>query len=166
MPLLADDKDSGAKEDPYEFEEGQNAVSKLIHLINSPNQDIWYTLILKFKKIFLAGGPQRQKHTLPTLTFTLFKLSAYIESGQGVIPATNDEEAMQLIKVDQLKVFKIVNEIILKLQETQPQLAMKLYLQACQAVNRTSDYNAVEELAYEFFSQALLIYQDDISDSE
>jgi hypothetical protein len=22
MPLLADDKDSGAKEDPYEFEEG------------------------------------------------------------------------------------------------------------------------------------------------
>jgi vacuolar protein sorting-associated protein 35 len=43
---------------------------------------------------------------------------------------------------------------------------MKLYLQACQAVNRTRDYTAVEELAYEFFSQALLIYQDDISDSE
>ena len=43
---------------------------------------------------------------------------------------------------------------------------MKLYLQACQAVNRTRDFNTVEELAYEFFSQALLIYQDDISDSE
>lgn len=128
MPLLADDKDSGAKEDPYEFEEGQNSISKLIHLIHSTNQDVWYTLLLKFKKIFLAGGPQRQKHTLPTLTFTLFKLSAYIETGEGVMAPGTDDEAMSLIKADQLKVFKLVNEIILKLQETQPLLAMKLYL--------------------------------------
>jgi len=33
MPLLQDDKDAGAKEDPYEFEEGQNAISKMLHLI-------------------------------------------------------------------------------------------------------------------------------------
>jgi len=43
---------------------------------------------------------------------------------------------------------------------------MKLYLQACQAVNRIQNYHPVEELAYEFCSQALLIYQDDISDSD
>jgi hypothetical protein len=96
MPLLADDKDTGAKEDPYEFEEGQNAISKLVHLIHSPNQDVWYTLLLKFKKIFLAGGPQRQKHTLPTLIFSLFKLSAYIQSGLGMHHQAvgNDEDAL------------------------------------------------------------------------
>ena len=33
MPLLQDEKDAGAKEDPYEFEEGQNAISKMLHLI-------------------------------------------------------------------------------------------------------------------------------------
>lgn len=33
MPLLQDDKDSKEKEDKYEFEEGQNAVSKLINLV-------------------------------------------------------------------------------------------------------------------------------------
>ena len=43
---------------------------------------------------------------------------------------------------------------------------MKLYLQACQAVNRIQNYAAVEERAYEFCSQALLIYQEEISDAE
>lgn len=57
MPLLADDKDSEAKEDPYEFEEGQQAISRLVHLVYSTHQDTWYGLLLKFKKIFLAGGP-------------------------------------------------------------------------------------------------------------
>jgi vacuolar protein sorting-associated protein 35 len=40
----------------------------------------------------LAGGSQRQKHTLPTLTFTLFKLSAYLETGAGAVQVENDEE--------------------------------------------------------------------------
>jgi hypothetical protein len=77
-----------------------------------------------------------------------------------------DEDGMQLIKVDQVKIFKVVNELIVALQEQQPLQCMKLYLQACQAVNRIQNYHPVEELAYEFCSQALLIYQDDISDSD
>lgn len=32
MPLLQDDKDSG-EEDSYEFEEGQESVAKMMHLI-------------------------------------------------------------------------------------------------------------------------------------
>lgn len=71
---------------------------------------------------------------------------------------------MQLVKVDQVKIFKVVNELIQALQEHQPEQCMKLYLQACQAVNRVQDYHPVEELAYDFCSQALLIIHDDISD--
>lgn len=74
MPLLQDDKDS-QKEDKYEFEEGQNAIAKMLHLIYSQNNDIWYSLLLKFKKIFLKGGNDRMRHTLPSLVFCLFKLS-------------------------------------------------------------------------------------------
>lgn len=73
---------------------------------------------------------------------------------------------MQLVKVDQVKIFKVVNELIQALQEHQPEQCMKLYLQACQAVNRVQDYHPVEELAYDFCSNALLIYHDDISDQE
>lgn len=73
---------------------------------------------------------------------------------------------MQLVKVDQLKLFKTVNEVILALQEHKPELSMKLYLQACQAINRCQNISPLEELAYEFFSQALIIYQEEISDAE
>lgn len=165
MPLLQDDKDAAAKEDPYEFEEGQNAISKMLHLIYNQNADQWYSLLLKFKKIFLKGGANRMKHTLPALIFSLFRLSAHVETGLGhELQVQADEDAMQLVKVDQVKIFKVVNELILALQEHQPEQCMKLYLQACQAVNRIQDFHPVEELAYEFCSQALLIYHDDISD--
>lgn len=132
MPLLQDEKE-GAKEDPYEFEDGQNSISKLVHLIYNQNNDLWYTLLLKFKKIFLKGGENRMKYTLPSLIFALFKLSAQLESGMGggVMQAQSDEDAMQLVKVDQLKIFKVVNELILALQEHKPEQCMKLYLQAC-----------------------------------
>ena len=43
-------------------------------------------------------------------------------------------------------------------------LAMKLYLQGAQAVNNISDFREVEELAYEFMSQSMLIYQEEISE--
>jgi vacuolar protein sorting-associated protein 35 len=78
-----------------------------------------------------------------------------------------DEEGTQLIKVDQNKIFKSVNEVILAIQDSgQQELAMKLYLQGAQAINRTMDRSTTEELAYEFMSQALLIYQEEISDTE
>lgn len=43
------------------------------------------------------------------------------------------------------------------LQEHKPELSMKLYLQATQSINRLSNYRALEETAYEFMSQSLLI---------
>jgi len=40
-----------------------------------------------------------------------------------------DEEGTQLIKVDQNKIFKSVNEVILAIQDSgQQELAMKMYL--------------------------------------
>lgn len=127
---------------------------------------MWYALLLKFKKIFLKGGADRMKFTLPALIFSLFKLSANVEAAGPATEATVDEDGMQLMRVDQAKIFKAVHELIGAIQEQQPVLCMKLFLQACQAVNRIQDYSAVEELAYEFASQALLIYQDEITDSE
>lgn len=69
LPLLQDDKDSKEKEDQYEFVEGQNAMSRLINLISNPNTDFWYTLLLKLKKIFMKGGPERMAYTVPALIF-------------------------------------------------------------------------------------------------
>ena len=76
MPLLSDDKDSEAEE-PYEFEEGQENVAKLIHLVyHKTNLDLYYEILLKFKRIFVKGGIKRMKYTIPSLCFALFKLSS------------------------------------------------------------------------------------------
>lgn len=60
----------------------------------------------------------------------------------------------------------MVAEIVEKLQGMKPELALKLYLQAAQAINRSQEFRMLEEQAYDFASNALLIYQDDISDTE
>ena len=52
---------------------------------------------------------------------------------------------MQLVKCDQKKIYKMVSEVCEKLQGMKPELAMKLYLQAAQAINRSQEYSALEE---------------------
>ena len=79
---------------------------------------MWYALLLKFKKIFMKGGIDRMKFTLPALVFSLFKLSANLELTGPSQEATVDEDGMQLMRVDHLKIFKICHELIGALQDT------------------------------------------------
>jgi len=79
-PLLADDKDS-SKEEPYEFTEGQNLVSQLPHLVfHHQDNDIYFELLNKFKRVFVKGGNARMKFTIPAMCFALIKLSATINT--------------------------------------------------------------------------------------
>jgi hypothetical protein len=46
--LLKDDED-GAKEESYEFEEGQELMARLVGLVfHHASNDQWYELLLKF----------------------------------------------------------------------------------------------------------------------
>ena len=75
MPLLQDDKDS-EEEELYEFEEGQEAVAKLIHLVyHKTSLDMYFEILMKFKRIFVKGGIKRMKYSIPAMSFALFKLS-------------------------------------------------------------------------------------------
>lgn len=55
---------------------------------------MWYALLLKFKKIFLKGGADRMKSTLPALIFSLFKLAANVEAVGPATEAAVDEDGM------------------------------------------------------------------------
>jgi len=62
------------------------------------------------------------------------------------------------------KVFKFAHEAISVLAKTQlPDLTLRLFLQAAQAANKCGDQ--FETIAYEFLTQAFLIYEEQISDS-
>jgi vacuolar protein sorting-associated protein 35 len=74
-PLLGDDE-QGGKEEPYELEEGQESVARLVHMVSHPtNHDISFDLLMKFKKVFVKGGPKRLKYTVPAMVLALIRLS-------------------------------------------------------------------------------------------
>jgi hypothetical protein len=45
-------------------------------------------------------------------------------------------------------------------------LALRLYLQGAEAINRLPNFNELEEVAYDFCSNSLLIYEEELSDSD
>lgn len=47
-----------------------------------------------------------------------------------------------------------------------PELSLRLYLQGAEAINRLPNFHDLEELAYDFCSNSLLIYEEELSDSE
>ena len=176
MPLLVDDKDTG-QEDAYEFQEGQEAVAKLVHLIKARNLDLYYEILMKFKRVFVKGGVKRMKFTCTALIFALFRLSNEVmvrQSDGGYmdhqlheeVKGDEDEIPLKLAKVDQSKIFKCINEMIGLIKGNYPELSLRLYLQGAEAINRLPNYQDLEELAYDFCSNSLLIYEEEISDSD
>jgi len=60
------------------------------------------------------------------------------------------------------KVFQFLHEIITALTTTYPDLSLKLFLQAAVAADKC-DFKAI---AYEFMSQASILYEDELTDSK
>lgn len=117
-PLLVDDE-QGAQEEPFEFEEGQECVARLIHMIaHKSNADIYYDLLLRFKRVLTKGGIKRQKYTYPPLIYSMIRLSLfvnsppenYVEEEKREVPydGAEDEEPepAPTVQVAQIKIFK------------------------------------------------------------
>ena len=95
MPLLVDDKDN-EREEPYEFEEGQENIAKLIHLVwHHSNNDLYFEILMKFKRVFVKGGQQRMKFTLPAVIFSLFRLSQEMINREQSPPVVADDEEVK-----------------------------------------------------------------------
>jgi hypothetical protein len=128
-------------------------VSKLIHLVyHKTNIDLYYEILMKFKRIFVKGGVKRMKYTIPATVFSLFRLSHELivrppveeheeqkheATGAG---AEEDEMPMKLQKVDQMKIFKVVSELINNVKAQYPELALRLFLQGAEAINRLPNF--------------------------
>lgn len=71
MPLLEEDQEQSEMQ-AYEFEEEQESIAKLLHLVKSPDLDVQYALLQKWKKVLVKGGDMRMKHTIPPFIFKMF----------------------------------------------------------------------------------------------
>ena len=144
-PLLKDDEKLDEEPEVYEFEEEQECVSKLIHLVSNDNLDVYYEILQRIKKELIQGGIKRMKYTFPSFIFNLFKyiymLDALITKNK---PKTSthsgafSEEEEEDTKADHAKVpsvtiqkvFYQINELLGMITSSYPEITLRLFLQA------------------------------------
>ncbi|KAJ9703784.1 hypothetical protein PVL29_005175 [Vitis rotundifolia] len=142
--------------DDEDFKEEQNSVARLIQMLYSDDPDEMLQIICAVRKHFLTGGPQRLPYTIPPLVFSSLKL---IRKLQGQDENVVGEEASASPK----KIFQLLNQTIEALSVVPAsELALRLYLQCAEAANDCD----LEPVAYEFFTQAYILYEEEIADSK
>lgn len=154
--LIKDSDDAVCNEDDEEeFKEDQNAVARLIYMLHHDDAEEMFKIITIVQKHILAGGVKRLPFTVPPLVFTALKLIRALQNGD----ASRAEEAAAATRK---KIFQLLNQLIEALSNVPaPELALRLYLQCAEAANDSD----LEPVACEFFTQAYILYEEEISDS-
>eukprot|EP00735_Rhodelphis_limneticus_P007484 TRINITY_DN2003_c0_g1::TRINITY_DN2003_c0_g1_i1::g.21885::m.21885 TRINITY_DN2003_c0_g1::TRINITY_DN2003_c0_g1_i1::g.21885 ORF type:complete len:790 (+),score=289.63,sp/F4I0P8/VP35B_ARATH/49.30/0.0,Vps35/PF03635.12/1e-271,LOH1CR12/PF10158.4/2,LOH1CR12/PF10158.4/1.4e+02 TRINITY_DN2003_c0_g1_i1:43-2370(+) len=146
-----DDQDTDARE---EFEEEQNLVARMIHLLGrEDDNDSTYKILSTARKMFGRGGEKRIRYTLPPLVFAALKLSRRI---------LNAEDNNTVGKVTSTKILQFCQQTVTVLIPIAPSMALRLFLQCAQACN----VQRHEELAYEFLSKSYEVYEEELADSK
>ncbi|PHU19347.1 Vacuolar protein sorting-associated protein 35A [Capsicum chinense] len=142
--------------DEEDFKEEQNSVSRLIQMLHNDDPEEMLKIICTVNKHIVTGGPKRLPFTVPALIFNSLKLVRRLQNQDENAP---EEEASTIPK----KIFQILNQIIEALSSVPvPELALRLYLECAEAANDSD----LEPVAYEFFTQAYILYEEEISDSK
>ncbi|KAG2696484.1 hypothetical protein I3843_07G059800 [Carya illinoinensis] len=115
-----------------------------------------FKIICTVRKHILTGGPKRLPFTIPSLIFSCLKLVRQLQ-GQDENPFGNETSTTPK------KIFQLLNQTIEALSSVPaPELSLRLYLQCAEAANDCD----LEPVAYEFFTQAYILYEEEISDSK
>ncbi|XP_021755313.1 vacuolar protein sorting-associated protein 35B-like isoform X1 [Chenopodium quinoa] len=142
--------------DEEDFSEEQNSVARLIHMLYNDDPDEMLKIICTVQRHIMTGGQRRLPFTVSPLVFSALKLVRRLQGQDG---EADGEEAPASPK----KIFRLMNQTIEALSSVpSPDLALRLYLQCAEAA---SDCD-LEPIAYEFFTQAFILYEEDIADSK
>ncbi|KAJ7571069.1 hypothetical protein O6H91_01G147500 [Diphasiastrum complanatum] len=138
--------------DEDDFMEEQNLVARLVHMLVNKDHEEMFKILTTARKHFGQGGPKRLKFTLPPLIFAALKLVRCLQGHDA------GDEAL----VSPKKIFQFLHQTVEALSTVPaPELALRLYLQCAEAASDCS----LEPVAYEFFTQAFLLYEEEIADS-
>ncbi|XP_022769202.1 vacuolar protein sorting-associated protein 35B-like isoform X2 [Durio zibethinus] len=144
------------KLDEEDFKDEQNSVARLIHMLYNDEPEEMLKIICIVRKHTMAGGPKRLPFTVPSLVFSALRLVWRLQGQEGDIVG---EEVPATPK----KIFQLLTQIIEALSAVpSPELALRLYLQCAEAANGCD----LELVAYEFFTQAFVLYEEEIADSK
>ena len=170
-----------AKDDPYEFEESQTYVAKLVHSVDCKDALSQFQAISTLKESFDKGGIQRMKFTIPSVVMAVYKLlQKSPQRKHSTTSAEEDKDSTEsagdkstpsgimesIAKLPILKIYQFVYQAIDSIGSAYPETALRLFLQGVLSMNGIVTAGTdVEELGYQFASQALVLYQDELTDS-
>ncbi|KVI07367.1 Armadillo-type fold [Cynara cardunculus var. scolymus] len=154
--------DSEDELDEEDFNEEQNSVSRVIHVLYNDDPEEMLKIICTVRKHIMTGGPRRLPFTIPPLVFSALKLVRRLQNQDGDVSGEENPATPR-------KIFQLLNQIIEALSYVpSPELALRLYLQCAEpapGVEAANDCD-LEPVAYEFFTQAFVLYEEEIADSK
>ncbi|KAJ9098972.1 hypothetical protein QFC19_006196 [Naganishia cerealis] len=133
--------------------EEQGWLARMVHLFRSDDLGTQFELLQVARKIFAEGG-QRIRYTFPPLITSGIKLARRYKIKEAEVEDWEGKAS---------SVFKFVHQIISVLYNKveASDICLHLFLLAAQV----ADECGLEELGYEFFVQAFVIYEESISES-
>ncbi|KAH0542677.1 hypothetical protein FGG08_002910 [Glutinoglossum americanum] len=134
--------------------EEQGWLARIVHLINSSDNDTQFKLLQTTKKAF-AEGNDRIKFTTPAILTACIKLARCYKTREHYEDSWSSQSSA---------LYKFMHSSLSALY-TRVNGAADLCLRLFIACGQTADQTGFEEVAYEFFAQAFTIYEEAISDS-
>ncbi|CAJ1383137.1 unnamed protein product [Effrenium voratum] len=168
-PLLKDEEDTPLEEgkDKVRFAEDQQKVCKLVHQVRHEDTDVEYQMLTEMRGFFGQGGPQRLVFTLQPVFFAALGLVPKIQAREKRREQEGDE-AVPPPAISMKKVFQFLHRTNSALMQSSPDIALQLWLTAsvtADQVERATGEGNFEPIAYEFLTQALVLFEEEISDS-
>ncbi|KAL7414412.1 vacuolar protein sorting-associated protein 35 [Mrakia frigida] len=144
----------GGVYDAEEMAEEQGWVARMVHLFRSDDLEVQFQLLQTARKHFSDGG-DRIRYTFPPLITSSIKLASRYRAVE--------EEQDDAWEAKLATIFKFIHQIISILYHRveSSETCLRLFLLAAQI----ADEAGLEELAYEFYVQAFVIYEESISES-
>ena len=141
----------GAETDETIVEQG--LLARLVHLIQSPDNDTQFKLLQTTRRAF-SDGNERIKYTTPALITSSLRLARRYKSREHYEDNWQSQSSA---------LYKFMHSSVSALytRNGAADLCLRLFV----ACGQVADQAGFEEVAYEFFAQAFTIYEEAISDS-
>jgi vacuolar protein sorting-associated protein 35 len=134
--------------------EEQGWLARIVHLIQSDDNDTQFKLLQATKKAY-AEGSERVKFTTPALITAAQKLARRYKSREHYDDNWESQSSA---------LYKFMHNSLSTLYSRVPSSA-ELTLRLFVGCGQIADQTGAEEVSYEFFAQAFTIYEESISDS-
>ncbi|EQC27861.1 hypothetical protein SDRG_14441 [Saprolegnia diclina VS20] len=153
LPLIRDDGDDGPPSSVASraaFEKEQHLVAKIAHLLRHPSADVQFQIYSQARRLLGQGGLQRIRVTLVPLVFLSLQLTQRVHAVRD--SAVSPREVLQFVH-------EMATALASKVELVETPVFVSIFLQCA----LTADACALEAIAYEFLTQAFIVYEDQLS---